>query len=238
MTNKAHTAFHRSIARYKALATVMVGIGFLLSLLVFFSEDFGLAKLDQLGNIGSYFSGAIASLWGLAATILIYVTFLLQHESLLVQQKQLEQSDRIHEQTRKDTISKNMENMFGQLLMQWNSTMTAYVGPTSYGKRYVSEMSTELRNRLGEVPAAPDVEKAFDELQIIGKFLNLPRLMGSILEYAQHASHDENRIRFFRQQLLGHITPEEVYLLRLFTMHPNVHLPNRERLLEFLNQYE
>lgn len=70
--------------------------------------------LTNLGNLGSYAQGAVASLWSLAALLFLYATLLAQRQQLKQQESQLEQQ-RIQfekEEKRQETESKQQDERF------------------------------------------------------------------------------------------------------------------------------
>jgi hypothetical protein len=62
----------------------------------------GQNDVSNLTNLGTFFQGAVASIWALAGVILIYVAFLGQKQQLINQQEELKQNREELEATRKE----------------------------------------------------------------------------------------------------------------------------------------
>jgi hypothetical protein len=77
----------------KRVAWILVGLGGLAlgyGLWIFRND---LSSENSLSSIGSYFQGAVGSLWALAGLMFIYVAFLGQKQQLLLQREAMEQQE-------------------------------------------------------------------------------------------------------------------------------------------------
>src|SRR5438445_9785710 len=72
------------------MAGIFVVVGFVAAIAGYAPPRHGTERLADLGNWGSYLQGTTASLWSLAALLIIFVAFLAQKQQLLLQQRQFE----------------------------------------------------------------------------------------------------------------------------------------------------
>jgi hypothetical protein len=124
-----------SISTWGACACVVLGIAVAIPPLVVLCNTTGdKFTLNNLSSLGSYWQGAVASLFSLGAFLLIYATFLAQQKQIAQQDKQLEDQKRqfeaelnLHEtelreqqkqfQSQQESIARQtFETMFFQLL--------------------------------------------------------------------------------------------------------------------------
>lgn len=60
---------------------------------VFHCDSNGSSLLEKLSAVGSYFQGAVGSLWALAGLMFIYVAFLGQKQQLLLQRQEMKEQE-------------------------------------------------------------------------------------------------------------------------------------------------
>lgn len=124
-----------------AFAFTLVALGFVAGTLGYqkYRQEGG-ANLTDLGNLGSYLQGTVASFWSLAGVFLILVAFLVQKQQLQCQQEELEltrgdaEEQRKHLQAQNRSVQRQIfENSFFQLLALHNEIVSElrqrHVGP-------------------------------------------------------------------------------------------------------------
>ncbi len=110
------------IAFFKGTAWVLVAIGFIAGIWGLW-QFYSLTKtstLNDWGNLGSYFQGAVGSVWALAGLMFIYVAFLGQRLQMAKQDEELEAQQRNFELQQKSILLQQFESGFFQLLNLFN----------------------------------------------------------------------------------------------------------------------
>jgi hypothetical protein len=87
---------------------------------VFYHDSNGSSSLEKLSAVGSYFQGAIGSLWTLAGLMFIYVAFLGQKQQLLLQREEMEGQEEQFQLQQESIKRQNFESGFFQLLNMQN----------------------------------------------------------------------------------------------------------------------
>ncbi|OGU16852.1 MAG: hypothetical protein A2X61_05160 [Ignavibacteria bacterium GWB2_35_12] len=105
----------KSIKRFRSLAWVLIYIGIAAGLFYFFyklilNPNYHLTFTD----IGTYYSGALASIFTLAGLFFIYIAFLGQKQQFIKQQEQIDQQN-------KNIEKSNFENKFYKMIDNFSS---------------------------------------------------------------------------------------------------------------------
>jgi|ERR1017187_4274403 hypothetical protein len=150
------------ISRYKNFAWTLVWFGVAAAAFGFWRLycDAGKDSLTNLSSIGSYFQGAVGSLWALAGLMFIYVAFLGQRLQLAKQDEELETQQR-------NFALQQFENGFFQLLnlhhdiaREMHQIITSHIGFYSsgdispkheHGRHLFENWYNELKAKLDSV---------------------------------------------------------------------------------------
>lgn len=152
-------------------------------LCVFYHDTTDSSFLEKLSAVGSYFQGAVGSLWALAGLMFIYVAFLGQKQQLLLQRQEMEGQE---EQFRlqQDSIKRqNFESAFFQLLNLHNQNVSqlryddeekrTQEGRRCFGLIYYSVFKIEFRSWKSR--PNEDVKTLKSAVGYYEKFLNTHR---------------------------------------------------------------
>jgi hypothetical protein len=84
--------------------------------------------LEKLSFVGSFFQGAVGSLWALAGLMFIYVAFLGQKQQLLLQREEMEGQEKQFQSQQESIKRQNFESAFFQLLNLHNQNVVQLQG--------------------------------------------------------------------------------------------------------------
>lgn len=160
-----------SITFNKRMAWFFVVLGGLAAIWGLWIYRSDLSSETNLSSLGSYFQGAVGSLWALAGLMFIYVAFLGQKQQLLLQREAMEQQKAQFDQEQNELEQQreqfllqqesirqqNFENAFFQLLGLHNQNViqlrgtingTEWHGRACFGEWYNNIFKTDFRSWL------------------------------------------------------------------------------------------
>lgn len=106
------------------IAWIFVAIGFLVGGYgIFETYKEGGFNLANIGALGSYLQGSVASIWSLAGLLFIYAAFLSQKKQLAQQEEELEAQKEQSEEQLHSIQLQNFENSLFQLINMLNQTV-------------------------------------------------------------------------------------------------------------------
>jgi hypothetical protein len=93
-------------------------------LCVFYHDTTDSSFLEKLSAVGSYFQGAVGSLWALAGLMFIYVAFLGQKQQMLLQREEMEGQEEQFRLQQESIARQGFESAFFQLLTFHNQNVS------------------------------------------------------------------------------------------------------------------
>jgi hypothetical protein len=191
---------------YKRIAQILIWLGFavilIFSIIISIQEFIPDSSIDlnKIGDLGSFFEGLVGSFWSLAGILLIFVALQEQQkqneitqESLNVQIKELEYSQKNHLKQIDNFIIQRFENSFIKLLetfLNLEQKIVDSIDSNLFGKRYFKHLVRLLKKEIkGEFREAYidyfySIPYEYDNVDI--NSLSKSQLIKFYLEVTQH----------------------------------------------------
>jgi hypothetical protein len=117
-------------------------------LCVFYHDTTDSSFLEKLSAVGSYFQGAVGSLWALAGLMFIYVAFLGQRQQMLLQREEMEGQEKQFRLQQESIARQNFESAFFQLLNLHNQNVVQLRGTINGIERHGRACFGEWYNNI------------------------------------------------------------------------------------------